>query len=149
MHQDRWKKRARVSGKSVPGTTLMVFRRPALPGPLPITKSPLRGLSTKLECIWKRYECSIVYRRQIKDRIRPIYKKDSVQNYRYKLYTRLQQENKTRYKYKRNNRGDAQNRTNEKSAAGSANNTWATRVSGSQQSQETMTSRKTAHWEST
>ena len=43
MHQDR-KGRARVSGKSVPWTTLMVFRRPALPGPLPITKSPLRGL---------------------------------------------------------------------------------------------------------
>ena len=43
MHQDR-EGRARVSGKSVPGTTLMVFRRPALPGPLPITKSPLRGL---------------------------------------------------------------------------------------------------------
>ena len=58
------------------------------------------------------------------------------------MYTRLQQENKTRYKYTYNNRGDAQIAQMKKSAAGSANNTWATRVSGSQQSQENNDAKK-------
>ena len=66
-----------------------------------------------------------------------MYKKDSVQNYRYKMYTRLQQENKTRYKYTRR----CANRTN-KSAANSANNTWATRESGSQRSHENIDVKK-------
>ena len=66
-----------------------------------------------------------------------MYKKDSVQNYRYKMYTRLQQENKTRYEYTRR----CANRTN-KSAANSANNTWATRESGSQQSHENIDVKK-------
>ena len=66
-----------------------------------------------------------------------MYKKDSVQNYRHKMYTRLQQENKTRYKYTRR----CANRTN-KSAANSANNTWATRESGSQRSHENIDVKK-------
>ena len=53
------------------------------------------------------------------------------------MYTRLQQENKTRYEYTRR----CANRTN-KSAANSANNTWATRESGSQQSHENIDVKK-------
>ena len=54
------------------------------------------------------------------------------------MYTRLQQENKTRNKYSRR----CANRTNDKSAAGSANNTWATRESGSQRSHENIDVKK-------
>ena len=65
------------------------------------------------------------------------------------MYTRLQQENKTRYKYTHNNRGDAQIAPMKKAPRAAQTILGLQEYQDPSNPKKTMTSRKTAHWEST